>query len=83
MIFRVFGLAFGLKLMERGERVTQQVYSSLKKELPEVADVLMDEQKHEIEILDLIKENHIKYAVLLCWDLMMRLLNLPALWPDL
>ncbi len=61
-ISRVFGLSFGLRLMERGEHVTQGVYSELKAELPEMADVIMDEQKHEAELLGLIEEEPVKYA---------------------
>ncbi len=61
-ISRMFGLSFGLKLMESGERVTQKVYADLKEELPELADVLMAEQKHEMEILSLIGDNHMKYS---------------------
>ncbi len=58
----LLGLSFGLRLMERGEEVTQRVYSRLKEELPKLADVMMDEQKHENEILGLIKDERIEYA---------------------
>lgn len=62
MISRVFGLSFGLRLMERGEQVTQGIYSKLEKEIPELAEVFLEEQKHESEILDLLKDERIEYA---------------------
>ncbi len=62
LISRLLGLSFGLKLMERGEQVTQRVYDRLKSEVPELADVVLDEQKHESKILDLIEEERIAYA---------------------
>ena len=62
LIARVFGLSFGLKLMERGEQITERFYTSLKEEVPEVAEMLLDEQRHETEILELIKEERIEYA---------------------
>ncbi len=62
LISRVLGLSFGLRLMERGEHVTQRVYSRLKAELPELADVILDEQRHEGELLGLIEEERLQYA---------------------
>jgi len=59
---RVLGLSFALRLMERGEEVAQVVYARLKEEVPEVADVLLDEQKHEAEILSLLKDERVEYA---------------------
>ena len=55
-------LSFGLRLMERGERLTQSVYARLKEQYPQLADVLLDEQRHETEILGLIEEERIAYA---------------------
>lgn len=62
LISRIMGLSFGLRLMERGEEVTQQLYGELKEEIPELADVLLDEQKHESDILGMIEEERIEYA---------------------
>lgn len=62
LLSRIFGLSFGLRLMERGEEVTQRLYSELKESYPELADVLLDEQKHEREVLGLIEEERIEYA---------------------
>ncbi len=62
LISRMLGLSFGLRLMERGEEVTRQVYTRLKEELPRLADVIMDEQRHEHEIIGLIDDERIQYA---------------------
>ena len=62
ILSRVLGLSFTLRLMERGEQVTQKVYQEFRSELPELADIVLDEQKHEAELLDLIEDENIIYA---------------------
>ncbi len=57
-----FGLSFGLRLMEQGEKAAEQKYQGLKGEIPELAKVFKDEERHEKELLDLIKEEKIEYA---------------------
>ena len=61
-IARAFGLSFGLRLMEQGEEIGQNVYCKLKDQYPELAELFLDEQRHESEILDLIEEERIAYA---------------------
>jgi len=61
-IARVLGLSFGLRLMERGEEVSGGIYCTLKEEIPELADLFIDEQRHEADILGLIEEERIEYA---------------------
>jgi VIT1/CCC1 family predicted Fe2+/Mn2+ transporter len=62
IISRIMGLSFGLKLMERGEDVAEHLYDQLKEQHPELADLFLDEQRHEANILDLLKEERIEYA---------------------
>jgi VIT1/CCC1 family predicted Fe2+/Mn2+ transporter len=62
IICRVLGISFGLRLMERGEQVGEDAYGKLQETQPEVADLFLDEQRHENEILGLIKEERIEYA---------------------
>ena len=62
LLARVLGVSFSLRLMERGEEMAQEVYARIKEEIPELADVYLDEQKHEEEILDLLKDERIEYA---------------------
>lgn len=60
-ISRIFGLTFGLKLMEKGEEKAQINYSLIAKEVPEALEVAEDENQHEQELLGLIQEEHLKY----------------------
>jgi VIT1/CCC1 family predicted Fe2+/Mn2+ transporter len=62
LICRVLGISFGLRLMERGEQISENIYGRLKEELPELADLFLDEQRHETDILGLIREERIEYA---------------------
>ncbi len=62
LIARLFGLSFGLRLMERGEEIAQGLYGKLKADIPELAQPLLDEQKHEMDVLALIEEERIAYA---------------------
>jgi len=61
-ISRVFGLNFGLKLMENGEDLAQDAYEKLKEISPQIEDVINDEEKHESELIDLISEERLKYV---------------------
>jgi len=61
-ISRLFGLNFGLKLMENGEDLAQGAYEKLKEVSPQIEDVINDEEKHESELIDLISEERLKYV---------------------
>jgi VIT1/CCC1 family predicted Fe2+/Mn2+ transporter len=62
LVCRLLGMSFGLRLMERGEQISEIIYGRLKEEQPELADLFLDEQRHETDILGLIKEERIEYA---------------------
>lgn len=61
-ISRVFGLNFGLKLMESGEGLAQDAYDRLKEISPQMETIIKDEEKHESELIDLINEERLKYV---------------------
>ena len=61
-ISKLFGLTFGIRLMELGEEKVQIEYESLLKAIPEIADVLADEEKHEDELLDMLDEQSLQYS---------------------
>lgn len=61
-VSRLFGLTFGIRLMELGEEKIQLVYASLLKSIPEAAQVLADEEKHEGELLEMLDEEGLQYA---------------------
>ncbi len=61
-VSKLFGLTFGIRLMELGEENVQVAYSALLKSVPEVGQVLADEEKHEDELLEAIDEEALQYA---------------------
>jgi len=61
-ISRLFGITFGLKLMEKGEENAQQSYRKLSEAIPEAADITRDEEEHESQLIGLISEERLIYA---------------------
>ncbi len=61
LVSRVFGLNFGLRLMENQEGLAQEVYAALKAEHPQIERLFRDEQLHEKSLLDMIDEERLKY----------------------
>jgi VIT1/CCC1 family predicted Fe2+/Mn2+ transporter len=61
-ISRVFGLTFGLKLMERGEENAQENYRGLGLKSSEVDKIINEENDHEDELLKMLDENYLKYT---------------------
>ena len=59
---RILGLTFGVKLMEIGEKKTQASYLSLMEQFPDAKAMLLDEEKHEEELLEMLDEEQLKYA---------------------
>ncbi len=62
LISRLFGLTFGIKLMERGEDSAQDAYAGLKEISPRVEEIIQDETRHERELIGLINEERLKYV---------------------
>lgn len=60
-ISRIFGLNFGLRLMERGEDLAQETYPQVKELSTQIEAVIQDENRHEIELLSMINEENLKY----------------------
>jgi len=62
LISRIFGLTFGLKLLEKKEEDAQEFdYAQLSSYVPEVESVIQDEEKHEKEMLDMLNEERLGY----------------------
>ncbi|HAF62123.1 MAG TPA: rubrerythrin family protein [Anaerolineaceae bacterium] len=59
---KIFGLTFGIKLMEQGEEKAQEKYSELLDTIPEAAQILAEEEQHEDELLEMLDEESLKYA---------------------
>lgn len=62
LIARIFGVTFGLKLMERGEDRAHAAYMEIAKTLPEVEAAALDEIRHGEELLDLIDDERLEYS---------------------
>ncbi|MBG0787453.1 MAG: VIT1/CCC1 transporter family protein [Anaerolineaceae bacterium] len=62
IISRLFGLTFGLKLMERGEERAQVNYELIEEEIPEARAVIHDEDSHEEKLLNMLDEEALVYA---------------------
>ncbi len=57
IISKLFGLTFGLKLMERGEESAQEAYTGI--DVPGIRAIIRDEDRHEKELLGLLKEERL------------------------
>ncbi|MEW5895862.1 MAG: VIT1/CCC1 transporter family protein [Candidatus Omnitrophota bacterium] len=62
LISRIFGLSFGLKLMERGEGNAQKQYGRVTNPIVEVEKILTDEDAHENALLNLLDEEMLQYT---------------------
>jgi VIT1/CCC1 family predicted Fe2+/Mn2+ transporter len=58
----LFGLTFGLKLMENGEEMAQGTYEKIAKAIPEAKKIVQDENRHESELVSMINEEKLKYV---------------------
>ena len=60
-ITRIFGLAFGTKLMERGEVGAQQSYADLPVDIDQVKAIAKEENEHENALLCMLDEERLRY----------------------
>lgn len=60
IIARIFGVTFGLKLMEGGESKAQVKYGAFE-EYPDIKQIAEDEEKHEKALIDILKEEKLDY----------------------
>jgi len=58
----VFGITFGIKLMEQGEEDAQETYSRVAETIPEAESIVRDEDEHEDELLEMIDEERLNYV---------------------
>jgi VIT1/CCC1 family predicted Fe2+/Mn2+ transporter len=62
LVSRIFGLTFGIKLMEQGEEDAQTHYRELKGKVKEIDSFLSDENAHEKALIGLLDEESLQYA---------------------
>ena len=58
----VFGMTFGIRLMELGEAKTQHLYSELIGKVDGIEQLLKEEEEHEEALIDSIKEEKLNYV---------------------
>lgn len=61
-ITRIFGLTFGIKLMENGEAGAQEKYNQALNYIPEAKSIVDDEDAHEEELIGMIREKSLDYV---------------------
>jgi len=59
---KVFGITFGMKLMEKGEAKAQATYKQIFEFVPAALDIEKDENDHERELLNSIDEERLRYV---------------------
>lgn len=60
-ISRLFGITFGIKLMEKGEESARINYAEIAHEIPEAAEISKEENDHEEELINILKEDKLEY----------------------
>jgi vacuolar iron transporter family protein len=61
-VSRIFGITFGIKLMEKGEEGAQKAYSNHLQTIPEAEQIMEDENVHENQLIGMIDEERLQYA---------------------
>ena len=62
LISTLFGLTFGIKLMEKAEKNAGDVYSHLPSSIKELQGIVSDEEEHEQALIALLNEDRLKYT---------------------
>ncbi len=58
---RFLGFTFALKLLENAEQKAQDDYKKIGDSLPQLKRITRDEEQHELELIDMLKENRLEY----------------------
>ena len=58
---KIFGITFGIKLMEHGEENAQKAYAEYLTDIPEAKRIMDEEDAHEHELIGLINEERLQY----------------------
>ncbi len=61
LVSRIFGLTFGLKLMEQGEDRAQSAYRNIAEEFPVALNIASEEDEHEERLIEMIQEERLGY----------------------
>jgi len=56
LIAKIFGITFGIKLMEQGEEKAHTTYEKISEFVPSAKEIVEDEDKHELELINILNE---------------------------
>ncbi len=62
VIIKIFGVVFGLKLMEGGEELSEKAYEILEKSFESLKGIREEEEEHERKLISYINEERLKYV---------------------
>jgi len=62
LISKIFGITFGIKLMEKGEDKAQATYEKISEFVPDAKAIVKDEDEHERQLMNLIDEERLRYV---------------------
>lgn len=62
LLGQLLGVTFALKLMEQGEESAQESYADVVAAVPEAEAILHDEDTHEMVLLEMLDEEHLRYT---------------------
>ena len=58
----IFGITFGIKLMEKGEGNSEKLYGELGNNIEEFKTMAKEENKHEKELIEIIEEEKLQFV---------------------
>ena len=67
LISKTLGITFGIKLMEKGEEQAQVIYEKISgnfsgADVEKIKNIIQDEDEHEMQLINLIDEERLKYV---------------------
>ena len=58
---RIFGITFAFKLLENAEGDAHEDYAKIAEHLPELKQIMDDEERHERELIEMLNEKRLEY----------------------
>ena len=62
LLARLLGVTFAIKLMEKKEVTAQEHYETITSLVPEAQKIAAEEKAHELQLIDMIDEERLKYV---------------------
>ena len=62
ILARIFGITFGIKLLEKGEQRAERAYRELLPVIPDIQELIEAEDRHEQRLISLLDEERLRYV---------------------